>query len=140
MTEGSKAGRSRTEIGNRAATRRRWFLNAVNAEMPPNYGGIGIEFMAPVRICQDNDAVGLIGHFLVCKRPTSCEVNSQHSEKLRRDPHDLLLRGRARLSDNGGARVRGSDIRESGEMAPPLVVTGQRGAHTLDARFGVSVE
>src|SRR5579883_2064048 len=108
--------------------------------MPPNYGGIGIEFMAPVRVCQDNDAVGLIRRFLVCKLPTSCEVNSQHSEKLRRDPHDLLLGGRARLSDNGGARVGDGDARESGEMAPALVVTGQRGARALDARSGVSVE
>ena len=134
----TRAAGQEAEVRRQYADHRR--LGAVNADAPADRVRIGAQPLAPVRVGQDHDVVGLEGRLLVGERAADYRTASERGEEVGRHAHHLLALGRPGVADDSGVfPIEGK--RGEGRDAPAaLVVVGDRRAIVHDAGARVGVE
>src|SRR5437016_7949817 len=116
--------------------------HGVHADVPAEDVWIGIKTLPPVGVGHDgrHSIVFRDGRFLFCKGATHREINAECREKIRRDAHDFCLLNRTGFADDFAEVTKDGKTREGRNVAPSLVVIGNRRAVILDAGFRIGVE
>src|SRR5947208_4351380 len=115
--------------------------HGVHADVPAEDVWIGIKTLPPVGVGHDRHSV-VVCHlrFRFGKAATHRKIDAECRKKIRRDAHDFCLLGRTGFADDFAEVTKDGKARERRNVAPSLVVIGNRRAVILDAGFRIGVE